>query len=215
MRIYYNLRWDEIRNLSEDRSSARLADSKTGPRTIWLGPGTVRLVGALPKREDDPRVFPNHLTSARLYTFWKGVREKAELPLLRIHDLRHSFASQGVINGVGLPTVGRLLGHRRRATTAMYAHFDDSALRNAADQAANVIAHAMQFPGTTPSLGLNADPNRNHDSQIGKVQGSPSPTSLDPLESPGVGTASDNRKRRSFGNDSTPHTSDTDGYRWI
>ena len=57
----------------------------------------------------------------RLYTFWVGIREEAGLPGLRIHDCRHTRASQGVMNGVGLTTVGRLLGHRQRETTAIYA----------------------------------------------------------------------------------------------
>ena len=145
-----NLRWDEIGTLSEEGSSARLGDSKTGPRTLWLGSEAVRLIASLPTREDDPRVFPADLTSSRLYTFWTGVREKAGLPDVRIHDLRHSFASQGVMNGVGLPTVGRLLGHRRRSTTAIYAHFDDATLQDAATQAAVLIARAMQFRGVVP-----------------------------------------------------------------
>ena len=148
-----NLRWEELGELSGESASARIEDSKTGPRTIWLGSEAVRLLSALPKRENDPRVFPKKLTSARLYTFWTDVREKAELPRVRIHDLRHSFASQGVMNGLGLPTLGRLLGHRRRATTAIYAHLDDDALQDSANQVASVIAAAMQFGRATPQLG--------------------------------------------------------------
>ena len=55
---------------------------------------------------------------------------------MRIHDLRQSLASQGVMNGEGLPTVGRLLGHRFRATTAIYAHLDHATLQDASAQAA-------------------------------------------------------------------------------
>ena len=95
------------------------------------------------------RVFPEDLTSHRLYMFWCGVREEAGLPGLRIHDCRHTWASQGVRNGVGLPTVGRLLGHRRLATTAIYAHLDDSALQAAAETAAGRIAKAMRFEAET------------------------------------------------------------------
>ena len=105
-----NLRWDEIGELSEDGASARLQDSKTGPRTVWLGPEAVRLLAALPGREEGGRVFPDDLTSHRLYTFWCRIREEAGLSGLRIHDARHTWASQGVMNGVGLTTVGRLLG---------------------------------------------------------------------------------------------------------
>ena len=80
-----------------------------------------------------------------MYVFWCGIREEAGLPGLRIHDCRYTCASQGIMNGVGLPTVGRLLGHRRLATTAIYAHLDDAALHTAAEQAAGRIAKAMGF----------------------------------------------------------------------
>ena len=90
-------------------------------------------------------MFPQDLASARLYNFWCGIREEAGLPGLRIHDCRHTWASQGVMNGVGLTTVGRLLGHLQRETTAIYAYLDDSALRDAAAQAAAVIARAMGY----------------------------------------------------------------------
>ena len=110
----------------------RLDDTKTGPRTIRLGPEAARLLKALPQKEGAARVFPEDLTSARLYTFWVGIRGEAGLPGLCIHDYRHTWASQGAMNGVGLITVGRLLGHRRRETTAIYAHLDDGALRDAA-----------------------------------------------------------------------------------
>ena len=147
-----NLRWAEIGELSDGGGSARLEDSKTGPRTIWLAPEAARLVAALPRPEGAKRVFPDNLTSARLYTFWCGVREEAGLPGLRIHDARHTWASHGIMNGVGLTTVGRLLGHRKRATTAIYAHLDDAALRDAAAQAAAVIARAMEYRAEAPPL---------------------------------------------------------------
>ena len=76
---------------------------------------------------------------------------------LRIHDARHTWASQGVMNGVGLTTVGRLLGHRKRRTTAIYAHLDDAALHDAAAQAAGVIAQAMGYKAEPPPLPDEAD----------------------------------------------------------
>ena len=147
-----NLRWDEIGELSEDGTSARLEDSKTGPRTVWLGSDAVKLLAALPRTEEAERVFPEDLTSGRLYTFWVSIREEAGLPGLRIHDCRHTWASQGVMNGVGLTTVGRLLGHRKRRTTAIYAHLDDAALQDAAAQATAVIARAMGYRAEPPLL---------------------------------------------------------------
>ena len=95
--------------------------------------------------------------TARLYTFWVSIREEAGLPGLRIHDCRHTWASQGVMNGVGLTTVGRLLGHRQRETTAIYAHLDDGALREAAAQAAAVIARAIGYKVELPPLPEEVD----------------------------------------------------------
>ena len=150
-----NMKWDEV---GEDGTSARLEDSKTGPRTIWLGPETATLLAALPRVEDRARVFPDSLTPDHLYKFWCGVREEAGLPGLRIHDCRHTWASQGVMSGVGLTTVGTLLGHRRRETTAIYAHLDDAALRDAAAQTAAVIAQAMGYRAEPPPEGKTCDP---------------------------------------------------------
>ena len=146
-----NLRWDQIGELGEQGASARIGDSKTGPRTIWLGPQAAKLLSELPRTPDGERVFPEKLTSARLYNFWVGVRDEAGLPGVRIHDCRHTWASQGVMNGVGLTTVGRLLGHRKRETTAIYAHLDDGALQDAAAQAAAIIARAMGYRAETRS----------------------------------------------------------------
>ncbi len=145
-----NLEWREIGALSEDGARARLEDSKTGPRTLWFGPEAVAVLAALPRRDGAARVFPEDLTSGRLYAFWVGVREEAGLRGVRIHDARHTYASQGVMNGVGLTAVGKLLGHRKRATTAIYAHLDDTALRAAAAQAATVIALAMGYTVPPP-----------------------------------------------------------------
>ena len=148
-----NLKWDEIGEMTEDGSTARLADSKTGPRTIWLGPDATRLIERLPREDRAVRVFPKNVTPDNVYRFWCQVREQAGLPGLRIHDCRHTWASQGLINGVGLPTVGRLLGHRRRRTTAIYAHLDDTVLQDAAARTALVIANAMGFAGQPRPIG--------------------------------------------------------------
>ena len=154
-----NLKWEEIGELSEDGASARLGDPKTGPRTVWLGPEAARLIAALHRHEEGGRVFPEDLTSARLYTFWVGIREEVGLHGLRIDDCRHTWASQGVMNGVGLTTDGRLLGHRKRRTTAICAHLDDAALQDAAAQAAGVIAQAMGYKAEPSPLPDEAQDN--------------------------------------------------------
>ena len=152
-----HLRWGEIGELSENGSTARLTDSKTGPRTVWLGPDAARLLARLPRDEHAVRIFPADLTSDLLYRFWCDVREKAGLSGLRIHDCRHTWASQGIMNGVGLPTVGKMLGHCRRRTTAIYAHLDDAALRDAAAQTSLVIAGAMGYKARPQSDNASGD----------------------------------------------------------
>ena len=64
-------------------------------------------------------------------------------PTVRVHDIRHSFASHLVSSGVGLPIVGSLLGHTQASTTMRYVHLQDAALRNATNQLATII----HFPG--------------------------------------------------------------------
>ena len=147
-----NLKWRDIGELAENGTSVRIEDSKTGPRTIWFGPEAANRLAELPRDKGAVRVFPETLTTDRLYSFWVRIRDQAGMPGLRIHDCRHTWASQGVMNGVGLTTVGRLLGHRQRETTAIYAHLDDHALHEAAAQAATVIAAAMGYTATQPAL---------------------------------------------------------------
>ena len=178
-----DLKWDEIGELGEDGASARLEDTKTGPRTIWLGPEAARLLAALPRPERRERVFPEDLTSQRLYTFWCAIRKEAGLPDLRIHDCRHTWASQGVMNGVGLTTVGRMLGHRNRETTAIYAHLDDTALRDAAARAASVIARAMNYRAEPPPLPEEAA-EKDAPTSSSKSARSSGPDSLDWLGPP-------------------------------
>ena len=111
----------------------------------------MEVLAALPQQEGAARVFPEDLTTTRLYAFWAGVREEAGLHGVRLHDARHTYASQGVMNGVGLTAVGKLLGHREHTTTAIYAHLDDAALRDAG-QTATVIARAIGYQAAPPTL---------------------------------------------------------------
>ena len=90
-----------------------------------LAPSVVRLLESLPRDEDNPWVIAgrkpgSHLTD--LQHPWRRIREKAELDDVRIHDLRHSFASRALALGEGLPMIGKLLGHTQVQTTARYAH---------------------------------------------------------------------------------------------
>ena len=142
-----DLRWRNI-----GANALNLEDSKTGPRSAPLGEVARAFIEALPgTREKDAFLFPRYAGArgqSSLIACWRAVCADAELGRLRLHDLRHTAASQAVMAGENLPLVGRLLGHRRHRTTAGYAHLDDAHLVEAAEQVGAMIAKAMRFPST-------------------------------------------------------------------
>ena len=116
------LRWEHV---DLDAGELRLPDTKTGGRAVPLAPSAVRLLTSLPRDEDNPWVIAGrkpgwHLTD--LQHPWRRIRGRAGLDDVRIHDLRHSFASRALALGEGLPMIGKLLGHTQVQTTARYAH---------------------------------------------------------------------------------------------
>ena len=137
-----NLRW---RNIGAD--AINLPDSKTGPRAVPLGKAARAHVETLPgERRPDAFVFPTYggrLDPRNLIDCWHTVRYQARLGRLRLHDLRHTAASQAVMSGENLPLVGKLLGHRRHRTTAGYAHIADGHLIEAAEKVGGIIAATM------------------------------------------------------------------------
>ena len=83
------------------------------------------------------------MTTMMIDQLWYRVRVEAELHEVRIHDLRHSFASRALALGEGLPIIGRLLGHRQLDTTARYAHLAWDSVREAAERTAVSIAEDL------------------------------------------------------------------------
>ncbi len=123
----------------------RLPDAKSGPRAVQLPPPAVRLLEALPCRAGSPWVFPGRAAAGRcsesaLDNAWRVVREAAKLEDVRIHDLRHSFASRALALGETLPVIGKLLGHSDIETTARYAHLAQDSVHEAAERVAKSIA---------------------------------------------------------------------------
>ena len=113
-----------------------LPDSKTGPRTIWLSSAARAILGVLPRSA--VWVFPSPrtdscLTAAVVYPVWYRVRAEADLCDVRLHDLRHTYASMALARGETVLAIGRLLGHRDPATTLKYIHLADSMVREAVD----------------------------------------------------------------------------------
>ena len=103
----------------------------------------VHILEALPRRSNSPWVFPgrsaeSHLSS--VYHLWLDVRARAGLEDVRLHDLRHSFASRALALGEALPVIGKLLGHSDIETTARYAHLARDSLHEAAERIAGSIA---------------------------------------------------------------------------
>ena len=128
------LRWNWI---DFDNSCIRLPDSKTGAKTIYLSPPAMQVLVSLPRYEDNPHVICGLTKGACLVNLqkpWRAIRKRAGLDNVRIHDLRHSFASIAVASGMSLPMIGKLLGHSQPQTTARYAHLADDPMKLAADQ---------------------------------------------------------------------------------
>ena len=139
-----NLRW---RDIGDD--AINLADSKTGPRAVPLGKAARAHIETLSHdHEPDAFVFPMYRgrrDPQNLRNCWNAVRSHARLGRLRLHDLRHTAASQAVMSGEKLMLVSKLLGHRRHRTTAAYAHLADNHLVKAAEAVGCVIARAMNL----------------------------------------------------------------------
>jgi len=126
----------------------RLPDSKTGAKVIPLAPAAAQVIESQRARreEGNPHVFPGGVTGKRwadLEKPWQRIRALAGLSDVRIHDLRHNFASHGAMAGMSLAVLGKVLGHRSSATTARYAHFAADPVRQAAAAVAQPIADLL------------------------------------------------------------------------
>jgi integrase len=143
-----SLRWEWV---DVERGVLRLPDSKTGAKVVPLAAAAVKLLAELPRRGD--YVLPatkgaGHYTG--LQKDWGRVRVRAGLAGVRVHDLRHSFASFAIADGNSLFLIGKVLGHKQARTTEIYAHLADDPIRAVADRTAARIAAAM-----TPAGGYN------------------------------------------------------------
>lgn len=123
--------------------SWRIPFTKTGrPRHIPMSEGVVSLLSDVPRFDGCPYVFPNPKTLkpfASVFASWDTARAMAGLCDVRMHDLRHSFASFLVNNGRSLYEVQKLLGHTQIKTTQRYAHLSHDTLMEAASVAMNAL----------------------------------------------------------------------------
>lgn len=138
------LRWDFV---DLENRVLRLPDSKTGAKLIYLNDAVIKMLRAMPRLDGNPYVIPGQKPGSHLVELqkpWRRIRAKAKLPDVRIHDLRHSFASVAAGIGMSLPMIGKLLGHSQPATTARYAHLAADPLRAASDLVATEIMSVMR-----------------------------------------------------------------------
>ena len=149
LREVLQLRWTEV-DLA--RGLLFLRDSKTGAKPVILGKHAIELLSTLPRQAQSPWVFPSSVDPAKpmydLKKAWSTVTRLANLNGVRIHDLRHSFASVAAGSGGSLPMIGRLLGHTQTQTTARYAHLANDPARALADVASAKIAAAIGRDGS-------------------------------------------------------------------
>lgn len=141
LREILHARWADV---DMQRGILNLADSKTGRRPVILSASALAVLAEHPRTSAyviagaDPKK-----PRADLKRPWAAVTRHAGLDGLRLHDLRHTFASVGAGGGMGLPVIGKLLGHSNAATTARYAHLADSQAKRATDLIAGGIAAAL------------------------------------------------------------------------
>ena len=144
------LRWEDV---DLDAGELRLRDAKTAARSVALSPAARKVLATLPRLPDNPWVIAGPRPGRRLSTLngrWLVVRARAGLKDVRIHDLRHSFASRALTLGESLTMIGKLLGHRKVQTTARYAHLARESVKTSAARVAESIAADMEEPPTAP-----------------------------------------------------------------
>ena len=125
-----DLRWEYVKG-----DCIELPDAKTGGRVVPLGPEARAVLSAIPRDEDNPWVIAGRLPGSHLTDLqrpWRRIRKQAGLEDVRIHDLRHSFASRALALGESLTMIGKLLGHTQVQTTARYAHLARDSIQTAA-----------------------------------------------------------------------------------
>jgi len=141
LREILHMRWEEY---DADRGVIFHGDTKTGRQTLVLSDAAKAIIDAIP-RGGDYIIAGRDPTKPRadIKRPWGRLRAYAGMEDVRLHDLRHSFASVGVGGGYGLPIVGKLLGHTQAATTQKYAHLDTEPVRRVTNEIGRRINNAM------------------------------------------------------------------------
>ena len=140
-----DLRWSEVCG-----DALRHSDGKTGPRTVFLSADARAVIDRQRTGREGTYVFPSPVRPGKPLgdelSLWPRVRRRAGLAGVRLHDLRHTFASQAVMKGIPLPVVARLLGHSEARMTLKYAHVGDREIVEAAERIGQAISRALDGP---------------------------------------------------------------------
>lgn len=151
------MKWEHV---NADRRLVVLPDSKTGKRVIYLSETAWAVVEGLPNVGDYLIAgATKDAPYARLSNAWIRVRDRAGLGEVRLHDLRHTFASVAAGKGLSLPMIGKLLGHRVPATTARYAHLATDPVIALNDDIGEAFAAAMKPTKVVKFAGKKAKPS--------------------------------------------------------
>lgn len=129
-----------------DQSELRLPDSKTGAKIVQIGQAAVTVLKSIPRLADNPYVIAGRKRGGYLTDLqkpWRRIRKAAGLDGVRIHDLRHSFASDALEMGADLTMIGRMLGHSDIKTTSRYAHLKRENVRISTDKVAERISTVL------------------------------------------------------------------------
>ena len=146
------LRWEDV---DLEAGELQLRDAKTGARQVALSPAAVRVLSGIPRVADTPWVIAGRKPGTRLANLnasWLIVRARAGLDDVRLHDLRHSFASRALALGESLTMIGKLLGHRKVQTTARYAHFAQDSVKASAARVAESLKADMARVGSAEGV---------------------------------------------------------------
>ena len=149
------LQWSEV---DIEKCCLRLKDSKTGAKVIPLGAPAMQILSVWQPTLGSEYVFPatsgtSHFQGIK--RVWQAVRNEAGFHDLRLHDLRHTFASIGLASGDTLQMIGALLGHSNARTTSRYAHLADDPKKNAANRISGQIADALSGRGSNNVVSLS------------------------------------------------------------
>ena len=143
LREITTLRWEHV---DLERGLLLLPDSKTGRKTLHISAPAAQILESLPRIDGNPYVCVGSLVGGHisdLGAIWERIRKRAGLDDVRLHDLRHSFASVAAARGGSLPMIGKLLGHTQARTTQRYAHLGANPVREFNEKVGEAIASAM------------------------------------------------------------------------